>query len=212
MRNAAQSDTVIVVAPLVHIEGDLGHPAPEYLVDGLHPRALHLDMVAVHVQAEFVDPAVMEIAPGIGLGEDQKIGLIEQRLELPEGEIAEEGQRRLLGRLLAAVLAGGDQDRRLAAVDFFRAAGALRGQNAEQQTLVGETFDRPGAADLLHLHIPGLRGEGTEKPDHLLMLSIAGIAVDLARGLQISGCGRQDEQTNKGSASRDFFQHRVSSD
>ncbi|OPZ79504.1 MAG: hypothetical protein BWY77_01352 [bacterium ADurb.Bin431] len=193
----------------MHIQCDFWHPTPEHLVDGLHSCTLHLDVISVHVQAEFVDPAVMEITPGIGLGHDQEIGLIEHRFELPEGNIAEQGQRRLLGRLLAAVLASGDQDRRLAAVDLFRALGALSGHNAEQQTCGRIVRHGLSPAGLHNLHGFGLVNEGADKVQDLLMLSVAGIGAGLTWREKALGAGRQNECEEQERADQGPLQHEV---
>ena len=101
----------------MHVDRDLGHEVAEDAVDGLHAFGLDLDVVAVHVEVDLVRPDVELIAVGIGLGHDQHVQLFQERLQLAGGEVADEPQAGLLGRLLVAVLGGGQQDRRLGPVE-----------------------------------------------------------------------------------------------
>ena len=147
VRDAADRDPVIVISLFVDVDRHLGHPVPEDAVDGPNPLRFQLDMIAVHVQAELVSPDVPEIAAGIGLGHDQDVEALEEGGQLARGQVPHQPESRFLGRLLVAVLGGGDENRRFRPVELRRRGRGLFGQDGQEEIHRPAGFRGQGSPD-----------------------------------------------------------------
>ncbi|MGD0783151.1 MAG: hypothetical protein ABSA30_09885 [Candidatus Aminicenantales bacterium] len=130
--DAADGNPVVIVSLLMDVDRDLGHEFPENPMDGGHSFGLDFDVVAVHVEFDLIHPDVEVAAVRVGLGHDQDVQPLEERLQFARGEIAQKPQGGFLGRLLIAVLSRCQQNGRLGPVELAAAQGPVPADHGQK--------------------------------------------------------------------------------
>jgi hypothetical protein len=174
----------------VDVDGHLGHPGPKDTVDGLDAFGFHLDMVTVEVEPGLVLADVMEVAIGIGLGDDEDVDPLEERLQIAEGDVPDEPEPGLLGGLLIAVLGCGQKQGRLLPVEGRRGGRPLPGQNAQEDIMGWVVFNVLRSSNDPDRHLFGRDIRETEELRDVLIPAISPVIRLLGGRLQVLGKGQ----------------------
>lgn len=200
-------DAVKIVALLMEVESDLGHPGPKDAMDGAGLGRFELDVVAVEVELLLVFPPVAKIAIGISLRHDEEVETLEQRAEPADREVAAQLERGLLGGLLVAVLRSDDEDGRLGPVERRRRGHALLCNDHEKQVGGREILRRKGPADRRYRDPRRGVPERAQKAGDIPVLRIARIARLLRRRLEFARDDRRGRRVRqRGKQQKDGYQ------
>ena len=117
VRDAADRDPVIVVAFLVDVHGHLGRPIPKTRWMARTLSDSSLTWSRLRSSPTSFSRTLRPFPYGLDWGMTRTFIFAEERLQVPEREVPDEPERRLLGRLLVAVLGGRQEERGLGPVE-----------------------------------------------------------------------------------------------